>query len=153
MNKAVTKSEKTSLSVAEKIGLLALGGGIGAIAALLLTPKRGDELRGGIATVSRKSLERSRETAHEIGAHVGEYYGATKTRAGVIYHTAEEKARALAEQARAGVEAPRGTLAAAIEAGKRAYWEEKRRSEAASILKGRAAYPYELGDGASDAKR
>ncbi len=152
------------LSIGEKLGLLVVGGGAGAILALLLAPKRGEELRGDIAAVSRKGLERGRETAASIGTHVGEYYETARTRAGEIadvtksraseiYQTAEEQARALAEKTRRASQNPRGTIAAAIEAGKAAYYEEKRRSEAASLVTGRPSYPYELGDAAVDAKR
>lgn len=147
------KHHKRSLSIGEKMALLLVGGGIGAIVALLLTPKPGEELREAIADTTLKGLERGREAAHQIGERAGEYYGVTRERAAEIYQTAEEKARQIAEQAREATVAPRNTLAAAIEAGKQAYHQEKRRTEAGLIVQGRPAYPSELGDASDGNKR
>jgi gas vesicle protein len=134
-------------STSEKLTYLLIGGGIGAIVALLFAPKSGVELREDIADATRKGVEKGREAAGQIGERAGEYYEVARERAGEYYQTAEVKARQLAEQARSAATVPANTLSAAIEAGKKAYNEEKRKSEAASIAQGRPSYPNELGDG------
>lgn len=144
-------------STADKLTYLLIGGGIGAIVALLFAPKSGVELRDDIADVTRKSVDKGREAAAQVGTRAGEYYevardragqyyDATRDRAAELYQTAEEKARQLAGQAREATVAPRGNLSAAIEAGKQAYHEEKRKTESASIPEGRPSYPNELGE-------
>lgn len=150
-------SGQNEFGTAEKLTFLLIGGGIGAIAALLFAPKPGRQLRGEIADVSRKGLERGRETAHQIGERAGEYYEIAREKGGEyyetsrdtaagLYYSAEDVARNLAEKTREAAEAPRNNLTAAIEAGKAAYFEEKRRSESAVIAEGRPVYPKELGE-------
>ncbi len=147
-------------SAGEKLTYLLIGGGIGAVVALLFAPKAGFELREDIADVTRKGVEKGREAAVSVGTRAGEYYevardkageyyDTTRTRASELYQTAEEKAKVLAEQAREATTAPRNSLSAAIEAGKQAYYEEKRKTESALIPEGRASYPNELGEGIS----
>ncbi len=136
-------------SAGEKLTYLLIGGGIGAVVALLFAPKAGFELREDIADVTRKGVEKGREAAAQVGTRAGEYYDTTRTRASELYQTAEEKAKVLAEQAREATTAPRNSLSAAIEAGKQAYHEEKRKTESALIPEGRASYPNELGEGIS----
>jgi gas vesicle protein len=135
------------VGTSEKLTYLLIGGGIGAIVALLFAPKSGIELREDIADATRKGVEKGRETAAQIGERAGEYYEVARERAGEYYHTAEEKARQLTEQARGAVAAPTNSLSAAIEAGKKAYFEEKRKTESATIAEGRPSYPNELGEG------
>ena len=45
---------------------------IGAVLALLFAPKSGQELRGDIAVATRKGIDRTRETASQVGARAGE---------------------------------------------------------------------------------
>lgn len=130
--------------------LLFIGGGIGAVLALLLTPKSGEDLRANLAGATRKSLEKGRETAGQIGGRAGEYYGTAREKAGELYDVTKERAGGLAEQVREAAERPRGTFSAAFEAAKQAYYEEKRRSEPGSISEGRPSYPYELGEAKSE---
>lgn len=112
-----------------RLTYLLIGGGIGAILALLFAPKSGHELRGDIADVTRKGVDRTRETATQIGARAGEYYEATKERAADLYTDAADKAGEYAGAAREVVARKGGQLTAAIEAGKEAYAEEKRKTE------------------------
>jgi gas vesicle protein len=105
-----------------------IGGIAGAVLALLFAPKSGHELRGDIADVTRKGIDRTRETATQIGSRAGEYYDSTKERATELYSAAADKASGLAGAARDVASRQRGQLSAAIEAGKQAYDEEKRRS-------------------------
>jgi len=59
---------------ASKLAFLLIGGGIGAILALLFAPKSGRELRGDIADVTRKGIDYSREQGRMIGDLAGDYY-------------------------------------------------------------------------------
>src|SRR3954468_1314833 len=116
-------------SISNKLTYLLIGGGIGAVLALLFAPKSGQELRGDIADATRKGIDRSRETAQQLGDRAGEYYEATRGRASELYSQATEKATDMAQSAREAAARQGGTLTAAIDAGKKAYQEEKRKTE------------------------
>ncbi|HKP72425.1 MAG TPA: YtxH domain-containing protein, partial [Pyrinomonadaceae bacterium] len=104
-----------------------LGGAVGALAALLFAPKSGRELRGDIADVTRQGVDRARERA-------GEYYEVSRGRATELYSTASNKAGEAVTAARQAAARRGENLSAAIDAGKRAYAEEKRRTESSNIL-------------------
>ena len=116
-------------NISTRLTYLLIGGGIGAILALLFAPKSGQELRGDIADATRKGIDRSREAAQQLGDRAGEYYEATRTRAGELYSQAAEKVGEVAQNAREAAQRQSGTVAAAIDAGKKAYQEEKRKTE------------------------
>ena len=116
-------------SISTRLTYLLIGGGIGAILALLFAPKSGEELRGDIADATRKGLDRSREAAQQLSDRAGEYYEATRERASELYAQAAEKAGDVAKTAREAAARQTGTVAAAIDAGKKAYQEEKRKTE------------------------
>ncbi|HEY3579104.1 MAG TPA: YtxH domain-containing protein [Pyrinomonadaceae bacterium] len=116
-------------SVSTRLTYLLIGGGIGAILALLFAPKSGQELRGDIADATRKGIDRSREAAQQLGDRAGEYYEATRARAGELYTQAAERVGEVAQNARDAAARQSGTVSAAIEAGKKAYQEEKRKTE------------------------
>ncbi len=125
--------EREEASATTKLTYLLIGGGIGAVLALLFAPKSGQELRGDIADATRKGIEKGRETASLVGEKAGDYYEVTRERASGLYQTAQEKASEykakageLTEKAR---EAAQGAnpFSAAVEAGKDAYREEKQR--------------------------
>src|SRR5438034_5230430 len=82
-----------------RLTYLLIGGGIGAILALLFAPKAGQELRGDIADATRKGIDKSRETAQQLGERAGEYYDATRERASELYTQASERASDLYTQA------------------------------------------------------
>jgi len=119
----------SSDSISTRLTYLLIGGGIGAILALLFAPKSGQELRGDIADATRKGIDRSREAAQQLGDRAGEYYEATRTRAGELYSQAAERVGEVAQSAREAAARQSGTVSAAIEAGKKAYQEEKRKTE------------------------
>ena len=146
--------EREEAGAGTKLTYLLIGGGIGAILALLFAPKSGEELRGDIADATRKGIEKGKETASLVGERAGEYYEVTRDRAGELYSTAQERAGELKEKAgelystaqdkvvelkdRAGSLGEKAKEAAAsstnpfsdaIEAGKEAYAEEKQRLE------------------------
>jgi gas vesicle protein len=90
--------------------------------ALLLAPKSGRELRTDLADVTRKGVDRTRETAAVARERAGEYYGVASQRAGELAGSVREAASRRGEH-----------LSAAIDAGKRAYQDEKRRTESGAI--------------------
>src|SRR6185436_21055649 len=65
-------------NISTRLTYLLIGGGIGAVIALLFAPKSGEELRGDIADATRKGIDKSRETAQQIGERAGDYYESTR---------------------------------------------------------------------------
>lgn len=124
-------------NVASKLTFLLIGGGIGAVLALLFAPKSGVELREDIADATRKGIEKSKEAASQLQDRAGEYYEATRERATDLYGTAQEKAGELTEKAKSVAASTANPFNAAIEAGKQAYTAEKRKNESKSITEGR----------------
>ena len=116
--------------VSTRLTYLLIGGGIGAIIALLFAPKSGTELRGDIADVTRKGIDKTREGARYIGDKAGDYYGAVRDKAGDWVGTAKDTATQ-----------KRGQFSAAIEAGRQAYNEEKRKTELSGATEAKPTYP------------
>jgi gas vesicle protein len=116
-------------NISTRLTYLLIGGGIGAILALLFAPKSGHELRGDIADATRKGIDRSREAAQHLSDRAGEYYEATRERAGELYSQAATKVGEVAQTAREAASRQTGTVSAAIDAGRKAYQEEKRKTE------------------------
>lgn len=131
-NREMSVRQKDDSDLGVRLTYFALGGAIGALVALLFAPKAGHELRGDIADATRKGIDRTRETASQIGDRAGEYYGQARERAGEIasnvYTQAAQKAGELGDQAREMVRSRTDQISAAIEAGKQAYNEEKQRT-------------------------
>ncbi|HET9713991.1 MAG TPA: YtxH domain-containing protein [Pyrinomonadaceae bacterium] len=121
-------------SISTRLTYLLIGGGIGAILALLFAPKSGQELRGDIADATRKGIDRSREAAQQLSDRAGEYYEATRERASELYTQAAGRVSEAAQSARDAASRQTGTVAAAIEAGKKAYQDEKRKTEMSGRL-------------------
>ena len=133
--------EREETSAAAKLTYLLIGGGIGAVVALLFAPKSGVELRGDIADATRKGIEKSKETAAQLQEKAGEYYEVSRERASDLYQTAQEKASVLTEKAKSAAAQSVNPFSAAVEAGKDAYVAEKRRNESKAIAEGRPSYP------------
>ena len=138
-------------SISNKLTYLLIGGGIGAVIALLFAPKSGQELRGDIADATRKGIDRSREAAQQFGERAGEYYEAGRERAGELYSQAAAKASdvysqatervsEVAQTARDTATRKASTVAAAIDAGKKAYQEEKRKTELSGRIEAAPQY-------------
>ncbi len=127
-------------NISARLTYLLIGGGIGAILALLFAPKSGQELRGDIAEATRKGIDRSREAAQQLGDRAGEYYESTRERAAELYSTASEKVGEVARTARETAARQTGTVAAAIDAGKKAYQEEKRKTELSGRMEAAPKY-------------
>jgi len=127
-------------NISTKLTFFLAGAGIGAVLALLFAPKSGEELRNDIADATRKGVDRSREAAQQLGTKAteyydaaretaGEYYEATRERAADLYGTASNKAGEVVAGARDAAKTQAGSISAAVEAGKKAYVEEKRKTE------------------------
>src|SRR5918997_584292 len=93
----------------------------------------GRELRGDIADATRQGVDRARDKANE-------YYEVSRERATELYSTASSKAGEVAGAARQAAAKRGENLSAAIDAGKRAYAEEKRRTESTNVLNQAPAY-------------
>ena len=133
--------DRDNTSVSTKLTYLLVGGGIGAVIALLFAPKSGVELRGDIADVTRKGIEKGRETATQLQEKAGEYYEVSRDKANEIYQTGREKAGEFTEKARSAAAQSVNPFTAAVEAGKEAYVAEKRKTESKAITEGRPSYP------------
>lgn len=138
-------------NISTRLTYLLIGGGIGAIIALLFAPKSGEELRGDLAEATRKGIDKSREAAQQLGDRAGEYYESTRERAGEyytqaagkasdIYSQASEKVSEVAQAARDTASRQTSTVAAAIDAGKKAYQEEKRKTELSGRIEAAPKY-------------
>ena len=127
-------------SISTRLTYLLIGGGIGAIIALLFAPKSGQELRGDIADATRKGIDKSREAAQQLSERAGEYYESTRERAAELYSTASEKVGEVARAARETASRQTGTVSAAIDAGRKAYQEEKRKTELSGRLDASPTY-------------
>lgn len=156
--------ERENTSATTKLTYLLIGGGIGAVIALLFAPKSGEELRGDIADATRKGLEKGKEVAGQVQDRAGEYYEVTREKAGEIYSAAQDKAGELYQTAqdKAGAiyqnaqdkageitdkaknaVSQNNPISAALDAGKQAYYDEKRRTENSTLTEGRPTYPVE----------
>jgi len=146
-------AENQGSSAAEKLTFLLIGGGIGATLALLFAPKTGRELRGDIADYTKRGIDVAGEQARVAGQRASELYGTAAERvsdaygaaagrvsdvygtaAGKVseaYGTARERVAAGAESVTDVAARQKDQIAAAIEAGKQAYREEKRKAGAA----------------------
>jgi gas vesicle protein len=105
-----------------RLTYFAIGATIGAVAALLFAPKSGRELRQDVADATRKGVDRARETGTQLSARAGEYYETASTRAGELATSAREAVSRRGE-----------LVGSAIEAGKQAYRDEKRRTESSAL--------------------
>jgi len=138
--------EREDASVSSKLTYLIIGGGIGAVIALLFAPKSGKELREDIADASRKGLEKGKEAASQLQERAGEYYETGREKATEFYQTAQGKAGEFSEKAKAAAARTANPFSAAIEAGKDDYTQEKRRNEVKSISEGRPEWPVDETD-------
>ena len=82
-------------NISTRLTYLLIGGGIGAVIALLFAPKSGQELRGDIADATRKGIDSSREAAQQLGERAGEYYQTGRERAAEYSKRRETSFRAL----------------------------------------------------------
>ena len=132
-------AENDGSGAAEKLTFLLVGAGIGATLALLFAPKSGRELRGDIADYTKRGVDAANEQARILGGRASELYGTASNKASELYGNAAGRMTEAYGTARERVAAGAGTvsevaarqkeqIAAAIEAGKQAYREEKRKA-------------------------
>lgn len=119
--------------VGARLTFLLVGAGLGAVVALLFAPKSGQELRGDIADATRKGIDRTREAATQLSERASDYYEGARDRASELYSAGREKASEVASAAREAAQRRGGSLSAAIEAGKQAYRDEKRKTEVTGL--------------------
>jgi len=132
-------AENDGSGAAEKLTFLLVGAGIGATLALLFAHKSGRELRGDIADYTKRGVDAANEQARVLGGRAGELYGTASNKASELYGNAAGRVTEAYGSARERMAAGAGTvsevaarqkeqIAAAIEAGKQAYREEKRKA-------------------------
>jgi gas vesicle protein len=117
--------QRRESDVGTRLTFFVVGATVGAVVALLFAPKSGRELREDLADATRKGVDRARETGSQLSAKAGEYYDAASARAGE-----------LAASARDVVERRGERVSAAIDAGRQAYRDEKRRTEPSALAEG-----------------
>lgn len=122
--------DNESGSAAEKLTFLLIGAGIGATLALLFAPKSGRELREDIADVTKRGLDVAGDSVRRASDAANEYYDTGRKRVNELYDTAKDKVSQGAGSVSEVASRQKDQIAAAIEAGKQAYLEEKRRSGA-----------------------
>ena len=87
-----------------------------------------------VVEVAQHLGERAGEYYHTGRERAGEYYEATRDRAAELYSQAADKVGEVAQTARDAASRQTNTVAAAIDAGKKAYQEEKRKTEMSGRL-------------------
>ena len=105
-------------NISTRLTYFLVGAGIGAVLALLFAPKSGEELRNDIADATRKGIDKSKDAAQQLGVKATEYYDTATSKAGEVVAKTRDAATRQA-----------GSITAAVEAGKKAYVEEKRKTE------------------------
>ena len=84
-------SRDNDSDVTTKLTYLLIGGGIGAVLALLFAPKSGQELRGDIADVSRKGYDATLEKANALKEQSAEVIQNVRSKADQVYDFAASK--------------------------------------------------------------
>ena len=90
-NYSYTSNTNGGSAVKTGLAYFLIGGGIGAVAALLLAPKAGTELRGELADVTKRGLDATREKATELRAQSSEALGTLREKADEIYQYASTR--------------------------------------------------------------
>lgn len=121
-------AENDGGSATEKLIFLLVGAGLGATLALLFAPKPGRELRSDIADYTQRGLDAANQGARQLGSRAGELYDASRGKVVDTYGNVRERVSHGAEAVSEVAARQKEQIAAAIEAGKQAYREEKRKS-------------------------
>ncbi len=116
-----------------KLSYFLVGAGIGAVVALLFAPKAGRELRDDIAGATRRGVDYASDSAKALGNRATNVYNTSREKAAEIYGVGREKTAGLYEAGKGVVSDQKERVAAAIEAGKRAYQEKKAENNAGLI--------------------
>ncbi len=126
-NRGRGRGRKDESDLGTQLTCFAIGATLGAVVALLFAPKSGRELREDLADATRKGVDRARETGSQLSSRAGEYYETATTRAGELASSAREAVTSRGER-----------FTSAIEAGREAYREEKRRTESSALTEGQS---------------
>lgn len=92
-----------------------IGGGIGAVVALLFAPKSGNALRSDIADISRKGYDATLEKANDLKEQSVEVIQIVKDKAGAAYDFASAKLATGNEAVKDAVSAAKDTFSDGIE--------------------------------------
>ncbi len=112
----VSEPNSMRLSTRDGVTFLLIGGGIGAVLALLFAPRSGRELRTGIADVSKRGYDLTLEKASELKDHSGEAIKVIKDKAGEVYDFATSKINTEVEAAAETLSTTSTSAAVSIEA-------------------------------------
>jgi gas vesicle protein len=124
---------KEETNTGTKLSYLLIGGGIGAILALLFAPKAGEEFRTDIADAARKGIDKTEDLASQLSETAQTVYAESKAKAGEIYDSAKQKLN-LVETAI--TEMPKNLQNTVIEAGRKEYYREDRLQDDKATGKG-----------------
>ena len=116
------RGRRDESGMSTQLTCFAIGATVGAVVALLFAPKSGRELREDLADAPRKGVDRARETGAQLSTRAGEYYESPASRAGELAANAREAASRRGER-----------FTSAVEAGRQAYLEEKRRTQSSAL--------------------
>jgi gas vesicle protein len=116
------RGRRNDSDLGTQLTCFAIGATLGAVVALLFAPKSGRELREDLADATRKGVDRARETGSQLSSRAGEVYETATTRAGELAASARDAVASRGER-----------FTSAIEAGREAYREEKRRTESSAL--------------------
>ncbi|MBX7222358.1 MAG: YtxH domain-containing protein [Blastocatellia bacterium] len=114
-----------------KLTYFLIGAGIGAVVALLFAPKSGRELRGDIKDATRRGVEYTQDNARMLSSKASELYATGREKATNLYESGRGRTNDLLETGREALTDQRARVAAAIEAGKRAYQDKKAEAQGA----------------------
>lgn len=108
-----------------KLSCLLIGGGIGAVLALLFAPKAGQDLRADIAGATRAGLDKTETMVSHLSEKATTVYEDTAAKAGEIYDSARQKVNAattalseLPGQLQDAAQAKAQQISSTLEAGK-----------------------------------
>src|SRR5207248_686931 len=91
----------------------------------------GHELRDDIADATRRSIDYANENARALGERASNVYTSSREKASELYGVGREKTSNLVDAGKGVITDQKERVAAAIEAGKKAYQEKKSESRAA----------------------
>ncbi len=111
----MTENNKCEHGIVDKVTYLLIGGGIGAVLALLFAPKSGYELRGNIADVSRRGYDATMEKASGVKQYASDAIQTVKEKAGGAYDFASAKLTTSSEIAADAVATAKATVVEGIE--------------------------------------
>ena len=121
-------NEKSKTGTKLSYSYLLVGGGIGAILALLFAPKTGQEFRADIADTTRKGLDKTKEIPGQLSEKANAVYEDIKTEVGEIYDSAKQKINSavttmteIPENLQNAVQNKVEQISSSIEAGEKEY--------------------------------